>query len=52
MAKEERRRKKKPKTDVEEILKQLPPPPLEHAYELKMEKQLKRMLEKREEKAK
>ncbi|MFX0203516.1 MAG: hypothetical protein ACFFCW_46035 [Candidatus Hodarchaeota archaeon] len=50
MAKEERRKKKK-NTDVEEILKQLPPPPLEHTYELKMEKRLKRMLERKEEKA-
>ena len=52
MAKEERRRKRKPNTDLEDILKQLPPPPLEHAYELKMEKRLKRLLEKKEEKAK
>lgn len=52
MAKEEKRKKKKPNTDIKEILKQFPPPPLEHAYELKMEKRLKRMLEKKEEKAK
>jgi adenylyltransferase/sulfurtransferase len=32
-------------TDVEEYLKQLPPPPQEHAHELKMEKRLKRLLE-------
>ncbi len=45
---------KKPKkvevTDLSEYLKQIPPPPQEHAYELKMEKRLKRMLEEQEEK--
>ncbi len=38
---------KKPRagtTDVEEYLKRLPPPPPEHAHELRMEKRLKRML--------
>jgi len=50
MAKTEKRRQKKLKkaetTDIEKYLEQLPPPPEEHAYELKMEKRLKRMLEK------
>jgi len=32
---------------VQEYLKRLPPPPEEHAYELKMEKRLKRMLKKK-----
>lgn len=49
MAKEAKRKKKKLDTDLEEILKLLPPPPEEHAHELKMEKRLKRMLEKQEE---
>ena len=43
MAKTEKRQKKPKKveaTDIEEYLKQLPPPPKEHAYELKMEKHL------------
>jgi len=48
MAKTKRKRQKKLKkaktTDIKEYLKQLPPPPKEHAYELKMEKRLKRML--------
>jgi hypothetical protein len=35
--------------DVEEYLRQLPPPPDEHASELKMEQQLRRMFEEREE---
>jgi len=29
---------------LEEYLKQLPPPPIEHAYELKMEKRLKQLI--------
>ena len=33
---------------VEEYLKQLPSPPEEHAYELKMEKRLKRLIEEQE----
>jgi len=37
-------------TDIEEYLKQLPPPPEEHAYELKMEKRLKRLIEEQEKK--
>jgi hypothetical protein len=45
---------KKPKnagtTDTEAYLKQLPPPPEEHAHELKMEKLLKRMLKEQEKK--
>ena len=47
---------KKPKKveapDVEEYLQQLPVPPEEHAYELSMEKHLKRMLEEQEKKTK
>ena len=46
--------KKKPKkvdtTDIEEYLEQIPPPPQEHAYELKMERRLKHMLEEQEKK--
>ena len=45
---------KKPKkvetTDIEEYLKHLPPPPEEHAYELNMEKRLKRTLGEQEKK--
>jgi hypothetical protein len=48
------KRQKKPKkaktTDIKEYLKQLPPPPKEHTYELKMEKHLKRMLKEAEKK--
>ena len=33
---------------VEEFLKEYPKPPPEHTYELKMEKQLRRMIKKRE----
>ena len=48
------KRRKKPKrvetTDIKQYLKQLPPPPEEHTYELKMEKRLKRMLEEHEKK--
>jgi len=48
---EKRRKKMKTKTtDIEEYLKQLPSPPEEHAHELKMERRLKRMLEKQDEK--
>jgi len=53
VTKTEKRRKKPKKvetTDVEEYLKQLPLPPEEHTYELKMEKLLKRMVEKQEKK--
>ena len=46
----EGKRKKTETTDIEEYLKQLPSPPEEHAYELKMEKDLKRLIEKQEEK--
>lgn len=35
---------------VEKHLKRLPPPPREHAYELKMEKRLKRVLEEQSDK--
>jgi len=46
--------RKKPKRvetkDVEEYLKQLSPPPKEHAYELKMEKRLKQMIREQEKK--
>jgi len=41
---------KKPKKNVEEYSRRLPPPPKEHAYELKMEKRLKHMLEEKKEK--
>ena len=53
MAKTEKRQKKPKKaetTDIEEYLKQLPTPPEEHVYELKMEKRLKRMLKEQEKK--
>ena len=53
MAKTKKRQKKLKKaetTDLDEYLKQLPLPPEEHAYELKMEKRLKRMLEEEEKK--
>jgi hypothetical protein len=47
-------RRRKPKkaetTAIEGYLKRLPPPPEEHAYELKMEKRLKRLVEKEEKK--
>lgn len=47
-------RKNKPKkgktTEIDEYLKHLPLPPEEHAYELKMEKHLKRMLEEQKKK--
>ena len=51
MAKTEKKQKKLKKAeaaDTEKYLKQLPPPPKEHAYELKMEKRLKHMLEEQE----
>jgi len=51
MAKTEKKQKK-PKTikttNIEEYLKQLPIPPKEHTYELKMEKRLKRILKEQE----
>ena len=50
MVKKGERQKKVETTDIEEYLKQLPPPPKEHAYEFKMEKRLKRMLEEQEKK--
>jgi len=53
MAKTEKRQKKPKKAETkgtEEYLKQLPPPPEEHTYELKMEKLLKRMLKEQEKK--
>ncbi len=50
--KSQKRRKRIEATAVEEYLKQLPSPPEEHAYELKMEKHLKRMLEEQEKKTK
>ena len=55
MAKTEKRQRKPKKveaTGIKEYLKQLPPPPKEHAYELKMEKRLKRVLEEEKKKAK
>jgi len=45
-----RRPQKAETTTIKEYLKQLPPPPEEHAYELKMEKHLKRLVEKEEKK--
>ena len=45
-----RKPKKAETTAIEEYLKQLPPPPEEHAYELKMERHLKRLIEKEEKK--
>jgi len=49
----ERKRKKatgSKELSVEEYVKQLPPPPEEHAHELKMEKRLKRLIEEQEKK--
>jgi hypothetical protein len=49
----ERRRKKatgRKEISVEVYLKQLPPPPEEHAHELKMEKRLKRLIDEQEKK--
>jgi hypothetical protein len=46
--KEQKKLKKGRTTSTEESLKQLPLPPEEHAYELKMEKRLKRMLKEQE----
>jgi hypothetical protein len=47
-------RRRKPKkaetTVIEGHLKQLPPPPEEHAYELKMERRLKRLVKNEEKK--
>ncbi len=48
--KTQKKRKKAETTDTEAYLKQLPPPPEEHAHELKMEKRLKRMLKEQEKK--
>jgi len=51
MVKKGKRRRKLKKAEamnIEEYMKQLPPPPEEHAYELKMEKYLKRLVEKKE----
>ena len=47
-----RRKAKKAETIAieEEYPKQLPPPPEEHAYELKMERRLKRLVGKEEKK--
>jgi len=48
-----RRKLKEAETmDIEEYVKQLPPPPEEHAYELKMERRLQRLVEKKEKGAK
>jgi hypothetical protein len=51
-AKKQKKPKKVEATDVEEYLQQLPAPPEEHAYELRMEKHLKCMLEEQEKKTK
>jgi len=45
-----RRPQKAETTAIKEYLKQLPLPPEEHAYELKMERRLKRLVEKEEKK--
>lgn len=45
----QRKPKKAEKTVIEGYLKQLPPPE-EHAYELKMERRLKRLVKKEEKK--
>jgi hypothetical protein len=37
-------------SSVEQYLKQLPPPPEEHAHELKMEKRLKQLIKEQEKK--
>jgi hypothetical protein len=46
----QRKPKKAETTVIEGYLKQLPPPPEEHAYELKMERRLKRLVKKEEKK--
>ena len=51
-AKKQKKPKRAEPTDLEEYMKQLPAPPEEHAYELRMEKHLKRMLEEQEKKTK
>ncbi len=51
-AKKQKKPKRAEATDLEEYLKQLPSPPEEHAYELKMEKRLKHMLRTLEKKPK
>jgi len=48
--KKRRKSKKAEATAIEEYLKQLPSPPEEHIYELKMERRLKRLVEKEEKK--
>ena len=53
MVQKGRRRRKPKKAEtkaIEECLKKLSPPPEEHAYELKMERRLKRLVEKEEKK--
>jgi len=53
MVQKGKRRIKPKKTEtpaIKEYLKQLPPPPEEHTYELKMERRLKRLVEKEEKK--
>ncbi len=42
------RAQKKRLKEVEEYLKTIPPPPMEHVAELKMEKELKRMIKEQE----
>jgi len=46
--KEQKKLKNSRTTGIEECLKQLPLPPEEQAYELKMEKRLERMLKEQE----
>ena len=52
MAEPKKKFKKVKTTELEEYLKHLPLPPEEHAYELKMEKRLKLMLEEEKKKRK
>lgn len=46
--KKRREKSKTETTNLEEYLKQLPPPPEEHIHELKLEKRIKRLLEEME----
>jgi hypothetical protein len=50
MPKERKQKKGSDESSVDEYLQSLPPPPQEHAAELKMEKRLKRLIEEQEKK--
>ncbi|MFB0514669.1 MAG: hypothetical protein ACETVQ_03735 [Candidatus Bathyarchaeia archaeon] len=50
MAEESVDDRKKHLKELEEYLKTIPPPPLEHTAELKMERKLKRIIKKRKSK--